>query len=206
MTFNLNQNSLEAVQEIVKSHQEIIEINLIAHTVNEEIKFRKINKTNKEKAKNITKSFEHEYPLRIETYSRFDFLKLTLATLPLLKQNEVWSVSSKVKCSNEEKHIPMMNFHPETVNKREIISCLGIICKNKSGVLVDSGRFYHYYGNFLLNQREWEQFLGEFLMPCVLVSPRYIGHMLHYGSCTLRLTNDKQYKPKIPKVIKIINP
>ena len=98
----------------------------------------------------------------------------------------------------------MMNFHPDNVPNDIIEKALSYICKSKKGVLLDSGRFFHYYGDFLLNEKEWIKFMAEFLMPCVIVSPRYIGHRLYYGDCTLRLTADSKYKPKIPTVIKIL--
>ena len=99
----------------------------------------------------------------------------------------------------------MMNFHPENISTNEIIKILKHICKEKHGVFLKSGRYYHYYGNFLLSEKQWENFVTEFLMPTILVSPRYIGHRLNNGYCTLRLTTDKKYKPKIPRAIKIIN-
>lgn len=43
------------------------------------------------------------------------------------------------------------------------------------------------------------------IMPCVLVSPRYIGHALNDGYCSLRLTADSTFKPKIPTVVHIFN-
>ena len=76
--------------------------------------------------------------------------------------------------------------------------------EDNKGVLLDSGRFQHYYGDFLLDENEWIQFMAEFLMPTFLVSPRYIGHRLYDHYCTLRLTSNNQYKPKVPEVVEIL--
>ena len=97
-----------------------------------------------------------------------------------------------------------MNFHPECGTTADIKRVVKLICGNNNGVLLESGRFYHYYGNYLLNQNEWTKFLANFLMPCIFVSPRYIGNRLYDGYCTLRLTAEQKYKPKIPQVIEIL--
>lgn len=99
----------------------------------------------------------------------------------------------------------MMNFHPDAASQDDVTQALQYICRGKQGALLESGRYLHYYGDFLLNEQEWPKFMAEFLMPCTLVSPRYIGHRLYDGYCTLRLTADKTSKPKIPEVVRIIH-
>mgnify|MGYP004190599807 FL=1 len=96
-----------------------------------------------------------------------------------------------------------MNFHPENIAREDIKKAINYISHGHNGVLLDSGRYQHYYGNFLLNESEWKKFISEFLMPTVLVSPRYIGHRLYDGYCALRLTADDKYKTKIPEVVEI---
>lgn len=125
-------------------------------------------------------------------------------------KDEVWSVNSKVRYGDKQftdfKHVPMMNFHfEEGADINFAIKAVEKICGDMSGVLLESGRFFHYYGNALLHHEEWLHFLGQFLMPCVLVSPRYIGHALNDGYFSLRLTADNIFKPKIPTVIKVFN-
>ncbi len=117
----------------------------------------------------------------------------------------MWSFCSKVECKGGKyKHIPMMNFHPDNVSLDAINESLKIICPNSKGVILETGRFFHYYGMSLLSEEKWLQFMAEFLMPCVVVSPRYVGHSLYDGYCSLRLTTDTKYKTKIPEVIAII--
>ncbi len=99
----------------------------------------------------------------------------------------------------------MMNFHPENgLGLGEVKKSLNHLCSDKRGVLLDSGRYFHYYGDFLLDQREWETFLGNFLLPFNLVHPGYIGYRLRDGYSTLRLTTDEKYKTKPPEVIEIL--
>jgi hypothetical protein len=75
------------------------------------------------------------------------------------------------------------------------------VTANLPGYLLRSGRYFHYYGVALLTPQEWLRFLASFLMPCTLVSPRYIGHSLHRGFCTLRLNAVPPLKPEIPQLV-----
>ena len=202
-SFKIGQNSLEVSQIIVKNCPEIIQLKLISHKV--EKNWRQVNSTFSSKTKNILRGFNHDKPIKEIVYDRDRFLGLNLAGLEKLAENEAWSLTSKVLCAgNVYKHIPMMNFHPDNIDLRVIKKTLEYICGKKSGCLLDSGRFFHYYGNFLLTNDKWIKFMAEFLMPCVVVSPRYIGHRLHDGYCTLRLTTEKLYKPKLPEVIEVL--
>ncbi|OGK31604.1 hypothetical protein A3B02_01055 [Candidatus Roizmanbacteria bacterium RIFCSPLOWO2_01_FULL_42_14] len=198
--FRIGQSSLEVSQIIIEDHPEVIKLKLISHKVEEN--WRQVNHTSLLKSENILKGFNHDKPTKEVFYNRNEFLDLNLKKLEKLSINEVWSLTSKVLCTgNIYKHIPMMNLHSENVDFGTIKKSLRYICGKKSGYLLDSGRFLHYYGNFLLTHNEWIKFMAEFLMPCIIVSPRYIGHRLNDGYCTLRLTTEKLYKPKLPEVI-----
>ena len=201
--FKLQQNSLEVGQIIVRNFPEIKSIKLISHKVG--INWRQLHKESKQKIINIIKAIEQPDPILEKIYERNDFLKLKLERLETLPSDEVWSLTSKVLCLDKiDRHIPMMNYHPEDVSLEDIIKSTKIISGEREGVILSSGRFFHYYGNFLLDQGEWKKFMIDFLMSTILVSPRYIGHRLIKGYCTLRLTTDKEYKTNIPRVISLI--
>lgn len=202
-SFKLKQNSLEVVQTIIENNKEIVSINLISHKV--EINWRQLYKNEDDKIQHLEYAFNHTKPLKQEVYTREKFLSLTLDKLEKLANDEVWSVCSRVKCENGEyKHMSMMNFHPENISVGTIIESLKYILPNSKGAILESGRFFHYYGLTLLSEDEWKKLLAQFLMPCILVSPRYIGHRLYDGYCSLRLTTDIKYKTKIPKVVIIV--
>ena len=201
--FRIGQSPLEVSQIIIGNHPEVTQLKLISHKVEEN--WRQVNHTSLLKNENILKGFNHDKPTKEIFYNRNEFLDLNFKKLEKLPKNEVWSLTSKVLCTgNIYKHIPMMNFHSENIDLSVIKKALKYICGKKSGCLLDSGRFLHYYGNFLLTNNDWVKFMAEFLMPCVIVSPRYIGHRLNDGYCTLRLTTEKSYKPKLPEVIEIL--
>lgn len=200
--FSLNQNSLEVAQIIVRNHPQIASIKLISHNVG--INWRQKYRSKNEKIENLTSGLERARPKSQKIYSRKKFELLTLENLGKLPDNEVWSITSKVVCSDgTEKHIPMMNFHSD-VSLADIKKMVKKITKNSKGVILKSGRFHHYFGDYLLNENEWLRFMADFLMPSILVSPRYIGHRLHNGYCTLRLTIDKRYKPVMPKAVAVL--
>ena len=203
LEFQIGQNALDVCKVIVSNQAEISAIRLVAHEVDNN--WRQVHQTALEKLNNLLNSFEHSPPIKDQEYSREEFSRLSLNKLNNLGENQVWSITSRVRCSHGRiKHLPLMNFHPEEDVQNGIISALRYICGNNNGALLDSGRFQHYYGDFLLDEHEWTQFMAEFLMPVFLVSPRYIGHRLYEGYSTLRLTSDNQYKPKIPEVIAVL--
>ena len=148
--FKLKQNSLEVVQTIIRNNLEIISIELISHKV--EINWRQLYKSEKEKIKNLNNAFDHSKPLKQKIYNREEFLVLNLDKLEKLPNDEVWSVCSKIRCADGEyKHIPMMNFHSENISVGIIKELLKYIYPNSRGVILESGRFFHYYFNFLLS-------------------------------------------------------
>jgi len=201
--FQIGQDALDVCKIIIEHQSDISAIKLIAHEV--DINWRQSFQTTSEKLQNMMFGFYHSVPIKMQEYSREEFNQLDINDLNNLIKNQVWSISSKVRLFDGKiKHIPMMNFHPENCSENDIKIALRHICGDNGGVLLDSGRFQHYYGDFLLNEYQWRQFMTEFLMPTILVSPRYIGHRLHDGYCTLRLTADAQYKPKIPQLTEIL--
>ena len=201
--FQLGQTALDVCKVIIDHQPDISIVRLITHEV--DTNWRQRYQTTSEKLEYLLDGFEHSRPIKDKNYSREEFIQLDSNDLYNLGENQVWSITSKIQTSDgKTKHLPMMNFHPEDGSEKDIKKALEYICGNKRGVLLDSGRFQHYYSDFLLNENEWVQFMAEFLMPTVLVSPRYIGHRLYDGYCTLRLTADGQYKPKIPEVVEIL--
>lgn len=201
--FQIGSNPLEVVQAIAKNNKDIASLKIISHKVS--INWRQRCVDSKTKISNLIESLEHPKTTREKVFSREEFINLALDDLEKLPDDEVWSLISLVEISNGNKmHIPMMNFHPVDISLEDLKFAIKNICKNFNGALLSSGRFFHYYGNSLLNENEWTKFMTDFLMPCVLVSPRYIGHRLFDGYSTLRLTSDKFVKTKVPEVIDIL--
>ena len=202
--FYLGQSSLDVYKAILRDYSDVYTIKLIAHEVG--VNWRQSHPTILDKLENVVSAFQHSKPLQELEYTKDEFSQLSFNDLPILKENLVWSISSKVTFYDKStKHIAMMNLHPEEgFQLEDVKKVLRHIYSNKNGVLLDSGRFHHYYGDYLMEEDEWLKFIAQFLMPTVLVSPRYIGYRLMDGYCTLRLTADNKYKTKIPRVIGVL--
>jgi hypothetical protein len=201
MEFQIGQSALDVCKVVVEHQSEISELTLISHEVG--INWRQRYETEQERLEHQLAGFEHSKPIKQQDFSRNEFNNVTPEMISELRENQVYSITSKVGCNDRiDRHIPMMNFHNTSL--QDIKSALEYICGKRKGVILNSGRFFHYYGDFLLDEDKWTSFMGEFLMPTVLVSPRYIGHRIHDGYSTLRLTADKKYKPCIPKVVELL--
>lgn len=112
------------------------------------------------------------------------------------------SVSSRVWNGRGEHigHLALMNLHPVGFRSaRDVREAIDEVTDGLPGYLLASGRYFHFYGKSLLTLDSWLLFLAQFLMPCVLVSPRYVGHSLHRGFCTLRLNSVPPVKPTTPR-------
>lgn len=121
-----------------------------------------------------------------------------------VRQGFALAVSSRVKLKNgKSAHIPMMDFKcaPTFQNVDTARVALKKI-NDTSGVLLNSGRSFHYYGLNLMSEEEWHLFLGHSLLLTDLVDARYIGHALMNNECRLRLS-PARLNPFIPTVVDI---
>lgn len=204
MSFQKGQTSLKVLQEIVSHYPDIESLCLILHDVT--LNYGQKYDSNNKIISHLDESLVQEVPLRNRVFTRDDFLRLSIGDLPAAR-HQVWSVTSKVNMKDGScKHIAMMNFHPlDGVTKKDILYFINLVEPNRIGALVYSGRYYHYYGDFLLTEDQWLQFNARFLMPIILVRSRYIGHRLQDGYSTLRLNADGKYKPTVPIVDQPIN-
>lgn len=117
------------------------------------------------------------------------------------------SVTSRVwnEAAQFSGHLALMNLHPEGyLSEAELGDAVLRVAGGIPGYLLSSGRFYHYYGTRLLSDAGWLDLLSRFLLPCTLVSPRYIGHSLSRRYCALRLNSVPPHKPRIPHLISVL--
>ena len=122
-----------------------------------------------------------------------------------LAGKKVIAMTSNLKLFDTDKrfHIPMMDFDCEISceNLKEIERFLRI--SNKKGLILQSGRSYHYYGVELIPDREWLMLLGRFLLLMDYTDSRYIAHRLIDGYGSLRISeNERRLVP--PKVVAIV--
>jgi hypothetical protein len=102
------------------------------------------------------------------------------------------------------RHIPMMDFRcrPTVANLRKIKKALELVGQRK-GVILNSGKSFHFYGLQLLSEDMWRRFLGKCLLLSPITDGRYIGHRLIDGACSLRISPDER-KIRGPEVVDIL--
>ncbi len=98
-------------------------------------------------------------------------------------------------------HIPMMDFRCKILgdNLGRIKLAISRIAP-EPGVILESGRSYHWYGYGLMQQEDWVSFLSTCLLYTPLVDARYIAHRLKERNGVLRISAGG-IKPTTPSVV-----
>lgn len=203
---NLSSSSFDVCKHIIDCHPSIASVQVISHSVG--VNWRWKYQSPQDKSKYLCECFENNCPpLKKYHFDRSDFLSLDLSQITIsLDEHEVLSFVSKVRLyDGNYMHLPMMNYHMEDdVTLKYVEEATNYICGNREGFILSTGRYFHYYGNFLIASHIWQKFMAAFMLPCVIVSPGYMGHRLIDGYATLRLTTDSKYKSFLPTVIQLI--
>ncbi|PHR18965.1 MAG: hypothetical protein COA37_18595 [Hoeflea sp.] len=199
---DLGADASQVVAHICQRH-EIKEVNMLCHPVSTNWRQRFTN--TKQRLENL------EACLEFKTAERQSINLLTeqvlklgtdglMATCEATFSGGVMSMTSLVK--NGSFHIPMMNLHPnEGVLIKDILNFIRSIYPDKPGYLLSSGRHFHYYGDFLVNEAGWKELFGNFLIAYDFVHPGYCGFRIFDGFSTLRLTTHPIFKPHVPRVV-----
>ena len=119
-----------------------------------------------------------------------------------LGEDCVLGVMSKVRAGRSRLHIPMMDFDYRKCEARWDIIESFFRQIDQEGIIIHSGRAYHFYGFRLLNEKEWLDFLGKCLLS-ELVDERYVGHRLIDGCGILRISACP-LRPMVPAVITVV--
>jgi len=121
-----------------------------------------------------------------------------------LPKDFVLAASSQVKLKDGSlAHLPMVDFkcaptQPNIELAKEAFAKIG----QTDGVLLNSGNSFHYYGQTLMNEKEWRDFLGHCLLLSDFIDTRYVGHALINNECRLRLST-APLNPFIPTVVQV---
>lgn len=113
--------------------------------------------------------------------------------------------SSKVRLNDGTMaHIPLLDFRcPPSRNNLDVVKTALEALGQESGMVVDSGRSYHFYGFHLLSPDAWTQFLAMSILFAPIVDVRYVAHRLADGACRLRIGTGP-HKPTVPFVTEIL--
>jgi hypothetical protein len=120
-----------------------------------------------------------------------------------LKPGRMLAVSSLVELrSREIRHIPMLDLHyaASAANLRVSISAVNALRPRSRGLLLQSGKSYHYYGFELLTGDELMKFLASAILLGPIIDRRWIAHQLIEGACALRIGSGHGYQ-NLPFVV-----
>lgn len=109
---------------------------------------------------------------------RDDFLGKLTQTAELMSKERNLAFVSVVKISETTafQHVPLMDFKCE--KKGENLTCIRTFLQavgQRRGVILDSGRSYHYYGVDTLLDAQWRRFMAQCLL-FDFTDRYYIGH------------------------------
>jgi hypothetical protein len=109
------------------------------------------------------------------------------------------AVCSKVRlASGVEAHIPMLDFRcPVSDSNSDAILRMLKHLGEVAGLLVASGRSYHYYGVALYDEGQWLEFMAKALLLRPITDDRFIAHRLIDGQCRLRIYSPSRPVPVI---------
>ncbi|MBC7283167.1 hypothetical protein [Hoeflea sp.] len=202
---NLGADASQVVAHICRRH-DIKEVIMLCHPAS--TNWRQRFTTTKQRLENLEACLEYKtaerqsVSLLTEQVSKLGTDGL-MATCEAAFSGGVMSMTSSVK--NGSFHIPMMNLHPnDGVLIEDILNFIRKIYPNKSGYLLSSGRHFHYYGDFMIDENGWRELIGNFLIAYDFVHPGYCGFRMFDGFSTLRLTTHPVFKPHIPRVVAAI--
>jgi hypothetical protein len=196
---------LTALAEIVQVLRlENARLRFIQHPVG--VNWRQRHTTLPDRITHIADGLHQEKPVRQHDLSGEEFLERAGGLLFPPCNPDVISIISKVETFGETFHLPLMNLHPEEpLEEDKLLELVNVITEEMPGYLFFTGRYYHFYGVSLLTDAQWRRFLAAWLMPTVLVSPRYIGHSLYRNYAALRLTASEPHKPTLPYLMTTVN-
>lgn len=202
--FRIGMTATEVVAEIVRANPGITMLSFYVY-----VPKRNIGELASSKGENLSLKdlLFHRPSEPTLTLERKKITAVNLAevirTLQVFDRDSVAAVMSETRIKRRAFHIPMMDFacpeQPENLYKIEqLLELIG----QKAGVILSSGRSYHYYGAVLMSQAEWFNFLGDCILSR-LADWRYGGHRCKDFGGTLRLSACP-LRPKIPSVVSVI--
>jgi len=121
-----------------------------------------------------------------------------------LEPGTVLAIMSEVRVEkNRILHIPMMDL-AQKEDREKLLADAIYFFKHKGyrGAILSSGRSFHFYGVSLIDQREWEEFMG-YCGLSELCDGRYIAYQLINGYSSLRVSFC-DLRPVLPKVEALI--
>lgn len=195
-------NAVEVIRELVEKNEVIRALNFFIYTpqkgvaeISEKPVFSRLLYHNSPDGKEVRLNWEE-----ILNKNRI------FTAIGGMEQGQALAVTSKVTAKkNQILQIPMMDFIDGDDPKEENLKNIRCFLEKKEyhGVILFSGKSFHFYGTNLMADREWKEFLGDCLLSG-LADPRYVGHNLKDGYSTLRISACPPLRPVFPKAVALV--
>lgn len=199
--FYIGMPAIEVVKGIVRNNPAIMGISVVEYTPQER-SFLELRPDEQDFSRALHQGgYDKSHQLSRERTEKENLLN-NIAKRFSLESNSALGILSEVIVSPglPKHHIPMMDFMECNLDRiKRGLHYLG----EYEGVILNSGRSFHYYGFYLLDPEGWRRFMGKCLLLPGLVEPRHVGHRLVDGYCCLRLTACSA-KPKTPKLVAML--
>lgn len=111
-------------------------------------------------------------------------------------RGQMLALSSLVELRNgETRHIPMLDLHPVASEGNLTVAIAAMrALKPGPGLLLQSGKSYHYYSTQLFTQAELVRFLARAMLLGPIVDVRWVAHQIIEGACALRIGSGHGYR------------
>jgi hypothetical protein len=151
----------------------------------------------------VREALHHRGDAKPITELRVETLAKALAADP--PQGRVRGVCSRITFRNGQRaNLPLLDFRCEVTeaNANAILEALRLIGEGR-GVLLNSGRSFHYYGLVPRHKDGWSRFMSFAILLAPLVDTRYVAHCLIEGVGCLRVDSHPAH-PCEPVVVKAL--
>ncbi|KQA15673.1 primase 1D-like protein [Vibrio cholerae] len=134
-----------------------------------------------------------------------------LEMLITLEPDYELAMHSKVLIGSEHYHIPMIDFGSKG-SSPAASETIKELCRywNMTFSIYESGRSFHAYGDRLLTQEQWLQFMGSLLLlnkpsGYKLIDERWVGHRIMAGYSALRWSKNTSHYKRFPTHCGFVN-
>lgn len=206
--FRIGMEAPEVVAELMKIHPEVEYIKLQEYTPHVLGVTEQLKKDPEISVKNMVRHHPDagEYAIRLK---RADVTsdKLRDLIFKATQRGKALVLCSKVETSEDEiLHIPMLDFEC-AVSSQNLSKAEDFVRELKDiGLILESGRSYHYYSFNVVPHNRWLKFMARSLLFTGFIDCRHIGHRILSGEARLRLAkiegSDRYLQT--PRVISIV--
>lgn len=199
--YYLTLNALEVVQQLVRRRRlENETLTLVSHRA--ATNWRQRYRTAEERIGHLLSGAPGHRPHGVPLAGR-SILRLGMSDLDRYRAgpDHVVSISSRLDGPAGPRHLALMDLClDEYIPFGRIVAAVKRICDQREAWLLRTGRHYHVYGDFLLDQHEWLRWNVKFQMTLALADARYIGCSLLWGCNHLRLNAGERSHTTIPTI------